>query len=203
MLFRSISIGTMHSAKGLEWDNVILALGSWNVKTVDEKTTQDNYRLLYVAATRAKKSLTVIGVENMLPTEWLSHFKRKGRVKNVKMPKVLHIETGLGDIALGQYLKKNDDSDVYVERLQKSLEREPLGLSLSIDSHVANGNYCIKQGNLYWAWFAKDVTGGLVKSLAKNVLIPQRAILSQVVRWTSEEGQETWVPLFRLEFRRE
>lgn len=199
----SVSVGTMHSAKGLEWDNVILALGSWNVKTVDEKNSQDNYRLLYVAATRAKKSLTVIGAEKTLPMEWLTHFKHAGRVPNVKIPKILHIETGLGDIALGQYLKKNENSDIYVERLQKSLEREPLGLSLSIDSHVANGNYCIKQGNLYWAWFAKDFTGGLVKSLAKNVLIPQRAILSQVVRWTSEEGQETWVPLFRLEFRRE
>ena len=160
-------------------------------------------KLIYTGVSRAKKSLTVIGAEKTLPMEWLTHFKHAGRVPNVKIPKILHIETGLGDIALGQYLKKNENSDIYVERLQKSLEREPLGLSLSIDSHVANGNYCIKQGNLYWAWFAKDFTGGLVKSLAKNVLIPQRAILSQVVRWTSEEGQETWVPLFRLEFRRE
>lgn len=196
----AVSIGTMHSAKGLEWDNVILALGSWALKDADEKKAQENYRLLYVASTRAKKSLTVIGAEKMLPAEWLSHFKREGRVQNVNIPKVLHIETGLGDMALGQYLKKNEDSDVYVERLQKSLEKEPLGLSLSIGCHATNGNYCIKQGNVYWAWFAKDFYGGLVKSLAKNVLVPQRATLSQVVRWTSEEGQETWVPLFKVEF---
>ena len=196
----AVSIGTMHSAKGLEWDNVILALGSWALNDVDEKKSQENYRLLYVAATRAKKSLTIIGAEKMLPKDWLSHFKRMGRVKNISVPKVLHIETGLGDMALGQYLKKNDASDVYVERLQQILAKEPLGESLSIEKHTKTENYCIKQNSVYWAWFAKDFTGGLVKSLSKNVLIPQRAMLSQVVRWTSEDGQETWVPLFRVEF---
>ena len=69
-----------------------------------------------------------------------------------------------------------------------------------IEKHAKTENYCVKQGTSYWAWFAKDFTGGLVKSLSKNVLIPQRATLSQVVRWTSEDGQETWVPLFRIEF---
>ena len=198
----AVSIGTMHSAKGLEWDNVILALGSWALKDADEKKAQENYRLLYVAATRAKKSLTIIGAEKMLPHEWLSHFVKQGRINNIDIPKVLHIETGLSDMALGQYLKKNDPSDVFVEKIQQILEKESLGVSLSVESHAKTGNYCIKQGSLYWAWFAKDFTGGLVKSLAKNVLVPQKAILSQVVRWTSEDGQETWVPLFRVEFRR-
>ena len=198
----AVSIGTMHSAKGLEWDNVILALGSWVLKDADEKKAQENYRLLYVAATRAKKSLTIIGAEKMLPHEWLSHFVKQGRINNVNIPKVLHIETGLSDMALGQYLKKNDLSDVFVEKLQQVLEKESLGTSLSVQLHAKTGNYCIKQGSLYWAWFAKDFTGGLVKSLAKNVLVPQKAILSQIVRWTSEDGQETWVPLFRVEFGR-
>ena len=198
----AVSIGTMHSAKGLEWDNVILALGSWALKDADEKKAQENYRLLYVAATRAKKSLTIIGAEKMLPHEWLSHFVKQGRINNIDIPKVLHIETGLSDMALGQYLKKNDPSDVFVEKIQQVLKKESLGVSLSVESHAKTGNYCIKQGSLYWAWFAKDFTGGLVKSLAKNVLVPQKAILSQVVRWTSEDGQETWVPLFRVEFRR-
>ena len=118
------------------------------------------------------------------------------------IPKVLHIETGLSDMALGQYLKKGDSSDVFVEKLQQVLEKESIGTSLSVELHPKTGNYCIKQGSLYWAWFAKDFTGGLVKSLAKNILVPQKAILSQVVRWTSEDGQETWVPLFRVEFAR-
>jgi ATP-dependent DNA helicase RecQ len=198
----SVSVGTMHSAKGLEWDNVILALGSWALKDADEKKAQENYRLLYVAATRAKKSLTIIGSEKMLPSDWLSNFKRQGRIKDVRIPKVLHIETGLCDVALGQYLKKNDASDVYVEKLQNVLAKESLGTPFTIEKNAKTGNYCVKQSSVYWAWFAKDFTGGLVKSLSKNVLIPQSATLSQVVRWTSEEGQETWVPLFRIEFKR-
>ena len=198
----AVSIGTMHSAKGLEWDNVILALGPWALKDADEKIAQENYRLLYVAATRAKKSLTIIGAEKMLPREWLSHFVKQGKINGVAIPKVLHIETGLSDMALGQYLKKGDSSDVFVEKLQQVLEKESIGTSLSVELHPKTGNYCIKQVSLYWAWFAKDFTGGLVKSLAKNILVPQKAILSQVVRWTSEDGQETWVPLFRVEFAR-
>ncbi|MDY6391116.1 MAG: RecQ family ATP-dependent DNA helicase [Fibrobacter sp.] len=196
----AVSIGTMHSAKGLEWDNVILALGSWALKDTDEKKAQENYRLLYVAATRAKRCLIVLGDEPMLPSDWLNLFARRGKIKDVKIPKVLHIETGLGDVSLGQYLKKNDAGDVYVERLQAALENAPLGMDLAMEQNVKNGNYCVKQDSVYWAWFAKEFSGGLVKSLAKNVLVPQKASLSQVVRWTSEEGQETWVPLFRVEF---
>jgi ATP-dependent DNA helicase, RecQ family len=199
----SVSVGTMHSAKGLEWDNVVLALGSWVLNDANPKQAQENYRLLYVAATRAKKSLTIIGAGEMLPPEWLSHFKKQGRVKSVKIPTVLHIETGLSDVDLRQYLKKNNDKDVFVEKLQKALEKETLGTPLTVEKHVGSGNFCIKQGSLYFAWFAKDFSGGLVKSLSKNVLVPQRATLSQVVRWTSEDSQETWVPLFRVEFGKE
>ena len=89
------------------------------------------------------------------------------------------------------------------EKLQKALEKETLGTPLTVEKHVGSGNFCIKQGSLYFAWFAKDFSGGLVKSLSKNVLVPQRATLSQVVRWTSEDSQETWVPLFRVEFGKE
>ena len=121
----------------------------------------------------------------------------------MKIPTVLHIETGLSDVDLRQYLKKNNDKDVFVEKLQKALEKETLGTPLTVEKHVGSGNFCIKQGSLYFAWFAKDFSGGLVKSLSKNVLVPQRATLSQVVRWTSEDSQETWVPLFRVEFGKE
>ena len=97
------------------------------------------------------------------------------------------------------------DSTYYslYEKWQKALEKETLGTSLTIEKYAKNGNYYIKDDSLYWAWFAKDFSGGLVKSLSKNVLVPQRATLSQVVRWTSEDSQETWVPLFRVEFGKE
>ena len=121
------------------------------------------------------------------------------KVKNMKKVKYKRY---MAIIKACNLLKKNDTSDVYVEKLQKLLIKESLGVSLIIEKNAKTGNYCIKQKSVYWAWFAKDFTGGLVKSLSKNVLIPQSATLSQVVRWTSEEGQETWVPLFRIEFKR-
>ncbi len=64
---RGLMISTVHGAKGLEWDNVILAgltegsfpcyqnLGDFNVK--DEESER---RLFYVALTRAKKQLFLI-----------------------------------------------------------------------------------------------------------------------------------------------
>lgn len=47
-------LATMHSAKGLEFDNVIVVTDGLN-------TTDEHRRLVYVAMTRARKLLTVIG----------------------------------------------------------------------------------------------------------------------------------------------
>lgn len=44
-----VKVLTIHSAKGLEWDNVIVAEQVWK--------TQEDLRLMYVAATRAKQKL--------------------------------------------------------------------------------------------------------------------------------------------------
>jgi len=53
----SVRLATIHRVKGLEFDHVILAgkLAGYGSKTV----AQENRSLLYVAATRARKSLTV------------------------------------------------------------------------------------------------------------------------------------------------
>ena len=45
----SVKVLTIHSAKGLEWDNVIVADQSWR--------GEENLRLMYVAATRARNKL--------------------------------------------------------------------------------------------------------------------------------------------------
>lgn len=50
-------IGTIHSAKGLEWDTVIII--DWNPRVV----TEEERRLFYVAITRAKNKVIVLGEE--------------------------------------------------------------------------------------------------------------------------------------------
>ncbi len=55
---KSVRIATMHRAKGLEFDEVVLLIPS---KLIGLKTTADNFqRLKYVALTRAKKLATVV-----------------------------------------------------------------------------------------------------------------------------------------------
>lgn len=59
---RSLYVGTIHSAKGLEWDNVFL----WNVNCYSFKLkSEENWNLYYVGATRAKQNLFVFKGENM------------------------------------------------------------------------------------------------------------------------------------------
>lgn len=59
---QSLYVGTIHSAKGLEWDNVFL----WNVNCYSFKLrSEENWNLYYVGATRAKQNLFVFKGENM------------------------------------------------------------------------------------------------------------------------------------------
>lgn len=59
---RSLYVGTIHSAKGLEWDNVFL----WNVNCYSFKLkSEEDWNLYYVGATRAKQNLFVFKGENM------------------------------------------------------------------------------------------------------------------------------------------
>lgn len=59
---QSLYVGTIHSAKGLEWDNVFL----WNVNCYSFKLkSEEDWNLYYVGATRAKQNLFVFKGENM------------------------------------------------------------------------------------------------------------------------------------------
>jgi ATP-dependent DNA helicase RecQ len=57
----AVHLSTVHSAKGLEFDHVIL-LGSWPVKSCEE---EEERRLYYVGMTRARRSLTLCEMESI------------------------------------------------------------------------------------------------------------------------------------------
>ena len=51
----SVLLSTIHAAKGLEWDRVILVIGTEKIESSEEER-----RILYVACTRAKEKLDVL-----------------------------------------------------------------------------------------------------------------------------------------------
>lgn len=90
----NISISTIHSAKGLEYDNVFiidLIDGEFPQKSVlnsfDEKLLEEERRLFYVAITRARKRLFLFTIKerNNLPVE-SSIFYNELKNKNPTLP---------------------------------------------------------------------------------------------------------------------
>ena len=190
-----INVGTMHSSKGLEWDHVILNLGDWKPET------QEQFRLLYVAATRAKKSLTVLGTEVNLPNSWIKNFKNMGRLGTFSIPKKVHVETGLGDLNLG-HLLINDKNKGRTRYIQEKFECIPLGTTIDVgfsqEFHCYNTNF---NGRLIAA-FSGNFVNEYLRNLQKNFFKPQTAKLIQICKWEDEFGQKIWVPLLSVEFKR-
>ncbi len=188
-----VNVGTMHSSKGLEWDHIILNLGEWKPET------QEQLRLLYVAATRARKSLTVLGAEANLPKSWIRNFKNNGQIPGCSIPSKIHIETGLSDLKLGNILvnEKNRNRTRY---LQEKLERLPLGSAIDIGFSQEFQCYNTNFNGRFVAAFSSNFIKDYLKNLQKNFFKPQKAELKQVCRWQDDFGQEIWVPLFKVEF---
>ena len=90
----SITLSTVHSAKGLEWENVIImncVEGGFpsikTTKTNDVESVEEERRLLYVAITRAKKNLVLMcpqkfGLYNQYFNGELSRFLTSRDVQN-------------------------------------------------------------------------------------------------------------------------
>ncbi|MFH1691033.1 MAG: ATP-dependent helicase [Candidatus Omnitrophota bacterium] len=81
-----VTLSTVHSAKGLEWDSVfVMALmdGSFPVSYAlnDEESIEEEKRLLYVAVTRAKKNL-FLSMHNEGRNGGISTFNRLSRFVN-------------------------------------------------------------------------------------------------------------------------
>ena len=181
-----ISVGTMHSAKGLEWDHVILNLANF------ETRNQEELRLLYVAATRAKKSVIVLGDKKRLPSQWLNSFTEKMLNTENTIPQIMHIETSLADVNLGHYLNNKD--------LQKQFEKMSLGTTLAVERNQEFGDYGLHFDNHFVSSFSKKFNAQ-ISSLARNGYTPTSATISQFSAWTSDKGDTVWIPLLRVQFR--
>jgi ATP-dependent DNA helicase RecQ len=68
-----IFLGTIHSAKGMEFSHVFVLDGDWNIPN-SAKRWEEERRILYVAMTRAKESLVLMAVANK-PNPFLKELK--------------------------------------------------------------------------------------------------------------------------------
>lgn len=69
----SVTLSTMHRAKGLEWENVIILDANEDItpyyKAETDEELEEERRMFYVAATRAKTNLTIYSIEKRNKTE--------------------------------------------------------------------------------------------------------------------------------------
>jgi ATP-dependent DNA helicase RecQ len=62
MMGQGVHLGTVHSAKGLEFDHVFILDGDWRWPA-EKKMQEDERRLLYVGMTRARETLSLLEME--------------------------------------------------------------------------------------------------------------------------------------------
>lgn len=186
----NLTLCTMHASKGLQWDRVVLCLGNW------KPSTQQDFRLLYVACTRAKKSITIIGSPEGMPSEWLQGFKPSKSMFEGKVPAQIEVELGMTDINLGHYLKE----DSYGVSLQKLLEREGGGCCWQVP---AQNPTALQSGKLYALWYAHGFIDKTLAPLEGDGYSPTEATLLHICKWKEPTStKECWVPLVRLKLER-
>lgn len=185
-----IQLSTMHAAKGLQWDRVVLCLDNWKPQDAQ------SFHLLYVACTRARKSITVVGNTEGMPAEWLNMFTRHRLTQNPKIPRSLEMDLGMSDVYLGHYLK----DDHYGHDLQKILSTEKGGSLLTVpESHKT----ALLSGKLYALWYSSSFQEKAMQWLAQDGYSPESAKLMHVCRWKDPNtAKERWVPLVKLKLSR-
>ena len=130
-----VTISTMHRSKGLEWDVVFLLGANDGVipskKMIENKDLEEERRLFYVAATRAKRELYISYTHNAftVPSRFIAEFfgetkksKPKGKYRFAKGQEVMHKEKGHGKIIQvipGAVAVKFDNSPV-IEKFAKN-----------------------------------------------------------------------------------
>ena len=93
----TINVSTIHKAKGKEFDNVVLLLEDFNIRTDDDK------RQLYVAMTRAKKNLIIHYNGNYFDNLSDENLSRIDNSETYTKPNQLMFHLSHSDINLGYF----------------------------------------------------------------------------------------------------
>jgi len=77
-----VYLSTFHSAKGLEWDNVIIISANERITPLERngviENPEEERRLFYVAVTRAKEELTIVHIKDgkgVLPSRYIAEMQ--------------------------------------------------------------------------------------------------------------------------------
>lgn len=168
-----IIISTIHKSKGKEFDSVYLCL--------NDNLLQNEYdkRLLYVAITRAKKSLS-LHVKNDIFKNYYAFFDEiKYHDEKLEEPKSLVFEMGLKDIFL------SNEKAVYGINKTKPVAGEIVEICYN------EGKFCIYKNNLQIARLSKPKENNiLAKILQKHssYKLRKNAQIEFIIIWKNKEN---------------
>jgi ATP-dependent DNA helicase RecQ len=179
-----ILVSTMHKAKGKEFDHVFLLLRNYPL------VKESNKRVVYVAITRAKKSLHIHTDQPYFDSISVPELKRETDETIYPAPQDLQLEIGMSDVWLG-----------FFKKLQNLKAIKPLkaGDALMVSGDPANGllfsdNPVVAFSQKFKERFAQ---------LYKQGYTMQRANIAHIVVWYCEDdGKEYRVVLPRLYLKR-
>jgi ATP-dependent DNA helicase RecQ len=149
-LGEGVVLSTIHGAKGMEYPHVFILDGDWNVKP-SEKPREEERRLLYVAMTRARKTLCIFNRLHA-PNPYLSFLQgeflmwRRAEPQEPlpqELMKMRYRLLGLKDMDLGFAGRKPPDDPIH-EHLSAI---EP-GMILTPRAEGASIGLCDSAGNL-------------------------------------------------------
>lgn len=181
-----VCVSTMHKSKGHEFDHVVILLDGFSPYSEDAK------RVLYVAMTRAKKTLTIHYNGNFLQNcgrndgSYVPHLTYEKDTAAYAESKLLLLQAGMKDVYLS-----------YFYRNQKYVERLFCGERLAADDTGCRD----RQGNQILC-FSKEYKKYLQTFLKKGYRIAA-AKVSLMVYWKQDgEEKEVLVVLPQLELLR-
>ena len=179
---RGLLLLTAHSAKGLEFDHVIVLDGDWN-RLGGGNDADEKRRLYYVAMTRAKKILTLARLEepNQLQNALLGNTSVMLR-EQIALPNAsAELRNRFNRLSLG---------DVYLGFAGSQGARHPLHRSISALSHGDSLGTRVVNGR----WELLDRSGTVVGQLAKKFRPPPgmrcvSAAVFAIVTWRRDASE--------------
>ena len=138
-----VLVGTVHSAKGLEFPHVIVAGGEWRKGSGQRDSEEAERRLYYVAMTRARETLTLLSRRDD-PIPYLEELRGSGLVRrrvrlarNDRVSYAQHSYTilGMGDLFLDFAGRKGENHPIH-DCLARLHTGDKLKLSRGSDGQV-------------------------------------------------------------------